>query len=250
MNKLGFPNIFVIMSFMPIFSGAEEILMAFSENIPPYIFQSENKGIEIEVISLSLAYKGHTLKPHYLPLGRIPKAFINKSVTAAIGDMGIDLSSSGGFYASPAIIYSNVFISLKSSELSINKPSDLDKLTVISFHGAQRRYPQWLSKVDKEQRFYGTSNQISQVKLLNQSRYNLVLSDRHIFNYFAKELEKENYILLETKEHHFTESNPMDYRPVFNNAKIRDDFNAGLAKIKETGEFDRIYQKYIGNSKR
>lgn len=88
--------------------------MAFGENIPPYVFEKQDKGIEIDIISAALAYKGHTLKPLYFPLARIPMAFKNKQVDATMGDMGIDLTMHGGFYASPAVTYDNVFISLKS----------------------------------------------------------------------------------------------------------------------------------------
>ncbi len=84
--------------------------MAFGQEIPPYIFQKHNKGIEIDIISAALAYKGHTLKPMYFPLGRVPIAFKSKIVDAAMGDMGIDLNTHGGFYADPAIIYHNVFL--------------------------------------------------------------------------------------------------------------------------------------------
>ncbi|MDR7305303.1 hypothetical protein [Rhodoferax saidenbachensis] len=38
------------------------------------------------------------------------------------------------------------------------------------------------------------------------------------------------------------------YRPVFRDAKIRDDFNAGLAALKKSGHFKAIYQKYLGDN--
>ncbi|WP_235839777.1 hypothetical protein [Cognaticolwellia mytili] len=101
--------------------------MAFSQEIPPYIFQKNDRGIEIDIISAALAYKGHTLKPLYFPLGRIPIAFTNKLVDAAMGDMGVNLETNGGFYADPAVIYNNVFITMKSRKIIIEKPSDLDQ---------------------------------------------------------------------------------------------------------------------------
>ena len=94
------------------FASAKEVLMAFSQEIPPYIFQKQNKGIEIDIISAALAVKGHTLKPLYFPLGRIPIAFTSNLVDAAMGDMGVNLEPKGGFYANPAVIYNNVFITL------------------------------------------------------------------------------------------------------------------------------------------
>jgi len=231
---------------MPSITRADEILMAFSHDIPPYIFEKQNNGIEIDVIAAALAYKGHTLKPLYFPLGRIPFAFTKKLVNAAMGDMGVDLKSQSGFYADPAVIYNNVFITLKSKAISIEKPSDLNQLTVVSFQGAERRYPKWLKKVKAENRFYGISDQLTQVKLLSFGRYDVVLSDRYIFNYFVKQMKLKNEIKVpEFVEHKFTTSNPKDYRPVFRDKNIRDDFNMGLKILKETGDIKKIYDKYM-----
>jgi polar amino acid transport system substrate-binding protein len=101
---------FMVCILLPCFIKAEEVLMAFSKEIPPYIFERNNNGIEIDIISAALAYKGHSLKPQYFSLGRVPYAFTNKLVDAAMGDMGIDLKSKGGFYANPAVIYDNVLL--------------------------------------------------------------------------------------------------------------------------------------------
>ena len=239
-------NVILLSIFLSCFANADEILMAFSKEIPPYIFEKQNKGIEIDIISSALAYSGHTLKPIYFPLGRIPYAFTNKLVDAAMGDMGVDLESQGGFYANPAVIYDNVFITLKNKKILIETPNDLDLLKVVSFQGAEKRYPKWLKKVKEENRFYGVSDQLTQVKLLNFGRYDVVLSDRYIFNYFAKQLQSNNVLeIKDVVEHKVITEKKEDYRPVFRNKKIRDDFNTGLQKLKESGEFQKIYDNYI-----
>ena len=236
----------LLCTFLSCFTNADEVLMAFSKEIPPYIFETQNKGIEIDIISSALAYTGHTLKPIYFPLGRIPYAFTNKLVDAAMGDMGVDLESQGGFYANPAVIYDNVFITLKAKEILIETPRDLDLLKVVSFQGAEKRYPKWLKKVKEEHRFYGVSDQLTQVKLLNFGRYDVVLSDRYIFNYFAKQLQSENILeIKDVVEHKLITENKEDYRPVFRNKKLRDDFNTGLQRLKESGGFQKIYDIYI-----
>lgn len=226
--------------------SAKEVLMAFGQEMPPYIFQKDDKGIELDIISAALAYKGHTLKALYFPLGRVPIAFRSKIVDAAMGDMGVNLKLHGGFYASPAVIYENVFITLQSRNISIKKPDDLDSLHVISFQGAEKRYPNWLKKVAKEERFFGISDQLSQVKLLFLGRYDVVLSDRYIFKYFVKQLKSANVQMTHNiDEHQFTTANPDDYRPIFRDKQIRDDFNLGLKKLKESGEFKKIYDRYM-----
>jgi len=238
--------LFMLLS--PAICSAKEVVMAFSQDIPPYIFQKDNNGIEIDIITAALAQKGHTLKPLYFPLGRVPKAFKNKLVNAAMGDMGVDLSSHHAFYAEPAVIYSNVFITLSKRNISIKTPADLDGLTVVAFQGAEKRYPKWLTKVKQENRYFSVNNQLTQVKLLNLDRFDVVLSDKYIFKYFVRQLNLVSDLHnIHFDEHIFSKSNPLDYRPVFRSEKIRDDFNQGLRKIKETGQFQRIYDFYLAN---
>jgi polar amino acid transport system substrate-binding protein len=52
----------------------------------------------------------------------------------------------GGFYADSAVIYDNVFITLKKRAILIDKPQDLDLVTVASFQGAEKRYLNGLKK--------------------------------------------------------------------------------------------------------
>ncbi|WP_413702017.1 substrate-binding periplasmic protein [Psychromonas sp. KJ10-10] len=229
-------------------SKAKEILMAFSLDIPPYIFQEYDKGIEIDMINAALAVRGHVIKPVYFPLGRIPLAFRNETVDAVMGDMGVDLSLYGGFYADPAIIYQNVFITLHKNNMTIREPKDLDGLRVVSFQESEKRYPKWMKKVKDEKRLYGVSNQMSQVRLLLLERYDVVLSDKYIFKYFLKELQdksKQPDVLLD--EHNFLDLNTDNYRPIFRDEKIRDDFNFGLEQIKKTGQYQKIYSFYLNN---
>jgi polar amino acid transport system substrate-binding protein len=135
---------------------------------------------------------------------------------------------------------------LKKRSILIEKPQDLDSLTVASFQGAEKRYPTWLKKVKNENRFYGVGDQLTQVKLLNFERYDVVLSDRYIFMYFSKQLKFINTLEInEVDEHKVIIANIDDYRPVFRSKKIRDDFNSGLKKLKDSGEFQKIYEKYM-----
>ena len=223
-----------------------EVRMAFGEKIPPFVFPETNGGIEIEVIGEALAYKGHHLVPLYFPFARIPLEFRMGAVDAAMTDLGTDLRPYGANYGNPAVFYDNVFITLKSRHLVIHKPADLDGLTVIAFQGAANRYPQWLSQVRKDGRYFEQNDQELQVQTLNRGRYDVVLSDRNIFRYFTLRLKREQgFMPKEIEEHRFVVFNPADYRPLFRDVHVRDDFNAGLAHLKETGRYQAIYDKYL-----
>jgi polar amino acid transport system substrate-binding protein len=85
-----------------------------------------------------------------------------------------------------------------------------------------------------------------QVLTLQRGHYDVVLSDRNIFRYFTLRLKREGKIALApVEEHEFVTLNRNDYRPVFRDPTVRDDFNAGLKHIKESGQFQAIYDKYV-----
>lgn len=228
---------------------AADVSMAFGERIPPFCFPETNSGIEVEVMREALAYRGHVLKPKYFPFTRVPVAFKIREVDAAMSDLGTNLTSEGAFYGDPGVFYDNVFISLAERKLVIRHPDDLHGLTVIAFVGAAKRYPEWLNRVKAEGRYFEQNDQALQVLTLHKKRYDLVLSDRNIFKYFSAQMERADGVVLgPVTEHSFVRPNPMDYRPVFRDARIRDDFNAGLAAIKRSGHFKAIYQKYLGDN--
>lgn len=227
-------------------SDAEVVTMAFGEKIAPFCFPESNSGIELEVIGEALAYRGHILHPKYYPFARVPVAFKAGQVDAAMSDLGQDLTADGGNYGDPAVIYDNVFITLKSRNLEIKKPIDLNGLSIISFQGAVNRYPEWLGPAKAVGNYHEQNDQALQVLTLNEGRYDVVLSDRNIFKYFTLKLKKERgFSPKATQEHSFVTLNPMDYRPIFRSKKIRDDFNVGLKHVKESGRYQAIYDKYL-----
>lgn len=225
---------------------AAEVSMAFGEKIPPFCFPETDSGIELDVMREALAFRGHVLKPRYYPFARIPVAFKAGEVDAAMTDLGEDMTAWGAHYGNPAVIYDNVFITLKERHLSITRPEDLYGLTVISFAGGAKRYPEWLDAVRKAGHYFEQNDQALQVLTLDRGRYDVVLSDRNIFKYFTQQLKlNKSFKPKPVVEHHFVKLNPLDYRPVFRDSAIRDDFNAGLKALKESGRFQAIYNRYL-----
>lgn len=243
MKSLG---LFLLSMLFALHANGAVVTMAFGDRIPPFCFPEDDSGIELEVIGEALAFRGHILKAFYFPFARVPLAFKNRTVDAAMTDAGEDMRPFGAYYGDSAVVYDNVFITLRSRKLQIHSPADLRGLTVISFQGAAKRYPKWLDAVVQAGKFYEQNDQSIQVRTLNLGRYDVVLSDRTIFRYFTRQTEYElGKELNPVEEHEFTEIRPEDYRPLFRDPKIRDDFNAGLKKLKASGRFRQIYDKYL-----
>ncbi|MBH9552280.1 transporter substrate-binding domain-containing protein [Inhella sp. 4Y17] len=219
--------------------------MAFGEKIPPFSFPATNSGIEIETYREALALKGHRLIPMYFPFVRVPLAFKAGRVDAAMTDLGEDLRAEGGHYGDSAVLYDNVLFTLKERGLSLQSPADLLPLRVVSFQGAAKRYPEWLGPLEKVGGLSEVNDQATQVRLLMVGRVDVVLSDRLIFQYFTQEVRKQGIKILPVTAHRFTVARPEDYRPVFRDAQIRDDFNAGLKQLRASGRLAQIYKQYI-----
>lgn len=226
-------------------AAADEVSMAFGEKIPPFCFPESNSGIELEVIGEALALRGHVLRPKYYSFARVPHAFKLRQVDAAMTDLGEDMAPYGGFYGDPAVVYDNVFITLAARNLKISRPGDLNGLTVVSFQGAVKRYPAWLQPLQRSGRYIELNDQALQVRTLNAGRYDVVLSDRHIFRYFSLQLKQQGISLRPVTEHRFVTLDPQNYRPVFRSERVRNDFNAGLRQLKDSGRFQAIYDKYL-----
>jgi polar amino acid transport system substrate-binding protein len=225
---------------------AADVLMAFGEKIPPYCFPESDSGIELEVIGEALAYRGHRLKPRYYPLARVPLAFRQGEVQAAMTDLGQDLSSAGAHYGDPAVLYHNVLVTLKGRHLKIASPADLQGLSIVAFQGAAKRYPEWLAASQAAGLYFEQNNQELQVLGLNKGRYDVVLSDQSIYQYFEQLLSRTALFKAKTVEfHEFVEEDPQDYRPVFRSEEIRDDFNDGLQHLKASGRYQAIYDSYL-----
>jgi polar amino acid transport system substrate-binding protein len=225
------------------------VSMAFGDNLPPYILAAEDAGIEVDIVRAALAYRGHVLQARYLPMARIPPSFKAGQVDAIMMDVGEDMAPFGGHYAAPPVLYDNVFITLKRSRLAIRAPQDLRGHTVMSFVGAAKRYPEWLQPLQPGGTYVESNHQEVQPLLLALGRYDVVLSDRSIFQYYVLQQRRKEpgFVMPPVEQHEFTHADPSNYRPVFRDPAVRDDFNAGLEHLRKTGRYRAIYDKYLKN---
>lgn len=241
-SRLFRPAALALASAIAAQAGAATVSMAFGDNLPPYILVREDAGIEVEIVREALAWRGHALQARYLPMGRIPPSFKARQVDAIMMDVGEDMTPHGGYYGAPPVVYDNVFYTLKSRRLVIRKPQDLVGRSVMSFVGAANRYPVWLAGLSRND-YVENNHQEVQPQLLALGRYEVVLSDRSVFRYYAR--SKPGFEMPAVDEHSVIQADPNDYRPVFRDAVIRDDFNAGLAHLHKSGRYRAIYDKYL-----
>ena len=98
------------MSVMPL-------LLLFGDNLPPYILVGSSSGIEVDIVREALAYRGHVLEPVFMPMGRIPVAFLARKTDAIMMDVGQDMAPSGGVYGAAPVLYDNYMYTLARRRL-------------------------------------------------------------------------------------------------------------------------------------
>ncbi len=227
-------------------ASAADVTMGFGLHIAPYAFAEQDRGLEVDIAREALAFRGHRLIPHYYPLDRLPLAFRFGRIDASMMDLGEDLSREGGFYAEPAVYYDNVLVSLADRAWRLDSPNKLSDKVVIGFAGAGQRYADWVEPALRDGLYFENNDQELQVLGLYRGHFDVMLTDRYIFHYFAQKLARErNLPLTPVTEYRFTTIEPDHHRPVFRDPSVRDDFNAGLAHLRETGRFKEIYDSYL-----
>ena len=226
---------------------AEEVSVGLGDHLAPYIVPEAGTGFEVEVFREALAHSGHVMKPVFLPIKRAATMFADGKLDAAMMDSGIDLAAKGGLYADPAVVYDNVFIALSDRHLAVRSPADLRGLSVLAFPGALTRYPDWLSEVDKAGKYRETNNQILQVLSLRAGEFDVVLSDRYVFRYYAVQLRRRRALpAFKTTEYPVIVEDPRDYRAVFRNPTVKADYEAGLRFLRESGRYAALFSQYVG----
>ena len=224
----------------------DEVVVGFGNRLPPYVFPEQQTGMIVEIFREALASQGYRLKPVFLPLKREAMLFDEHKIDAAMLDFYVDMTKPGNVYGAPAFVYHNVLITLANRHLKIERPADLQNLSVLAFQGALGLYPEWLRQVNAAGRYQETNNQALQVLTLGDGGVDVVLSDRVIFDYFRRQAQSKHGSHGEVFEEHDLIANRPDlYRTVFHDEKVRDAYNAGLTILMKSQRYDQIVKSFM-----
>ena len=232
----------ILLFTVPVQSEAKEINLAVGFSVAPYIIQESDSGIELDIIREALAYKGHSMKATYLPFIEIDRAMIdnNADAIATVEEkIGID-----GHFSDHVITYTNYAISLASKGLSINSITDLADKSVTSFQLSTKYLGSEFAEMAKSNpRFREKEEHTLRIKLLFDGRIEVVIIDDNIFKYYSKEVADKTDISQLVTMHDVFPKNK--YKVIFKDAAIRDDFNEGLKHLRESGQYQKVFDKYL-----
>lgn len=233
--------------FLTIPSFAKDVRMAFCMELPPYIIQGTNSGIQLDIMKEALALKGHKLIPVYMSFERAKLELQENRIDAIERGAPYLTDDEKIFFAKDfTVAFKDVAISLKDNSFKINSIKDLKDRSILAFKGASFYLENYFRNFDpSHQKYRETTDQSSQVSMLSRKRVDVVISDELIFKYHHRNYSKNNKNLPEYVVHDIFQNNTYPHnRAAFRDKKIRDDFNYGLEKIKNGQRYKQIIDAY------
>jgi polar amino acid transport system substrate-binding protein len=248
-NVIGKRFGFIFLILLAGFTGnlkAKDLKIGVSFSIPPYVIQETDTGIELELLQSALAVRGHKVNIEYQPFSRTFRELKEGKLDGIINAKKNMLEDV--FYSDVVIHFQNCAISLKDKKLDINVLEDLKGKSIVAFQRASFLLgDDYHHTVKHNPNYSEIPNQILQVYMLMKKRTDVVVMDKNIFIYYLRQsylngkLNKDE-VQQEVICHKVFPPTP--YRFAFLHANIRDDFNLGLAQIKQDGTLLSIQQKY------
>ncbi len=222
---------------------ARDLKIIFSLYTPPYVFE-DGKGIVVDIVKAALEPAGYRVVPVYVPIGRGFELFAEGRVdgTAIIREnSGLKANYSDDFMQ-----YHNRAFALKSRKLTLHNFADFGSMTVVGFQNADKYLGDaFYRAVVSKPSYKEMANQETQTLMLLLGRIDIAVMDESIFRFYREKLIAEGKAPRSVAYDVFPLFPPTPYKTAFVDAKVRDDFNRGLAAIRQNGRYEAIYRQYI-----
>jgi len=244
MKKLAFFLVLVISELYPTLLIAETkktLIVGFGQNKPPYVFEKEDSGLEVEIIREALRSQGYEIKSFFGPMERIKVMLTNGELDAITNT---NVNEHLNLYNSvPFIEYHNYAIALKKKNLKINKMADLKKYSISSFQRARDLLGNEFAKVANESPQYHefADQKLRNIQLYNE-RFDVVIADKRIFEYFNTQLDSTVNHNQPVIMYDLFKANR--YQAAFRSESVMKKFNEGLSTIKQNGVYRKLEEKY------
>jgi len=219
----------------------KDLTFAVGLALAPYNIPEKNCGIELDIVREALAMKGYRIKTKYVPFARRILEIAQGEVDGVLTvneNSGLDV-----FLSDQHIVCENVAVSLKKNNFKIDKIGDLKDRSILTFQDA-RKYlgKEFVAAADASPDYREISKQELQINLLYGDRVDVIVLDKNIFYHHRKQNKR-----VDTTQpiDIWTIFPEVPFRVGFVDKKVRDDFNDGLKKLRQSGRYDEIINKYV-----
>lgn len=206
---------------------------------PPYIILNDGSGYELDLLKLLTKRMGYDAVFLHVPNARIKDLMLEgKADIATLQKPDPQLPL---FYSQPYIRYQNMAVSLAGKSLQLMNMEQLKPYTVVAFHNARvllgSDYKQLTDQITNYQE---VANQSQQLQMLVLERCDVVVMDRNIFYYYAKQAGHSMpfFDLAPVFQ-------PSLYSAAFKNERLRRKFDKALTEVQQEPIFIQLQQKYF-----
>jgi len=222
---------------------ADSISVVIGLALPPYVIAERDTGMELEIVREALALEGHTLVPSYVPFSRVLTMLQQGQADAAM-TVNEDSGIVGVFYSDSHISYRNIAVSLAARNYPVTSVEDLGHYSVLAFQNA-RRYlgAEFAVMAANSARYQEVARQAKQITMLYAGRIDLIVLDENIFEYY-RQLELRVPTDAGIRRHTLFE--PVHFKVAFARESWCQDFNRGLAKLRDSGRYQQIVSRFVG----
>lgn len=206
---------------------------------PPYVFQDSNTGMELDIVRHIFQSQGYVIEPHYMPLVRVPRNLKKQEIDVAL-TASEALSLEHMYFSDTYITYQNVAVSLHSKKLTIESTQDLAQHAVVAFQNATKYLGESYHRaVEHNPKYSENPDQEQQVRMLFAQRCDVAVMDINIFLHYRQQLGATQAVDIHPL------FPPNHYKAAFISQSLRDTFNQGLAKLRDSGTYAQIQQQYL-----
>ncbi len=226
--------------------NSKELNIAFGYDKPPFTFSKDSYvGIEPELVQKALAPFGYKVKVSHMPKYYLENILYKKnsydgasSITAKSGD--------GLYYSDKYTYYENYAITRKKDHIKIDTIDDLKNVNFVSWNSSYNDLGKKFHAMFNpksglyKSKYHQNPSQLEDVKMFFEGKVDAILIDKNIFKWFTTYLNIKDEF-----EFHPIFPHKKWYAVAFRSKKIRDDFNKGLKRLRESGEYDAIINYYL-----
>jgi len=214
---------------------AAALRVALGENKPPYIFQQEQRGVEVDLVLSLLQDAGYAVQLLYLPNRRAQRML-------AIGMLDAAISAEGDYLSAPYIAYQNVAVTLCSAHIVLNSVADLAGRRIAAFHNAHLYLGPEFMAVAAGNPDYREPPQDSINRLLYARGIEVGISDINVFRNINERLGLDAQAAGPWCPHRLFA--PTQYRLAFRNRDARDRFDRALRQALKGQRYEALARRY------
>jgi polar amino acid transport system substrate-binding protein len=231
--------LFLCIAFSFAAQAKTELTILVGLDKPPYIDLNDSSGYELDLLRLLVKKMGHDAVFLHVPNARIKALMLDGK--ADLATLQKPDPEQPLYYSQPYIRYQNMAASLSSKNLQLHQIEQLKSYSVVAFHNARFLLgPDYQKLVPFVINYQEVANQSQQLQMLLLERCDVVVMDRNIFYYYAKQagqsMQPFDIALVFP---------PSLYSAAFKNERLRNKFNRALAEVQQEPIFTQLQLKYF-----